>query len=51
VGKRSIVAAGSVVTHDVPSFTIVAGNPAKAIKQIDSRDTPGSESTSDTFEQ
>lgn len=31
VGRKSIVGAGSVVTHDVPDFTIVAGNPARAI--------------------
>ncbi|MEZ4888275.1 MAG: acyltransferase [Chitinophagales bacterium] len=33
IGKNSIVAAGSVVTKDVPFYTIVAGNPAKPIKQ------------------
>jgi acetyltransferase-like isoleucine patch superfamily enzyme len=33
VGKHAIVAAGSVVTKDVPSYSIVAGNPAKIIKQ------------------
>ncbi len=32
VGKHSIVAAGSVVTKDVPPFTIVGGNPAKPLK-------------------
>lgn len=32
VGKGSIVAAGSVVTKDVPPFSIVAGNPAQVIK-------------------
>ena len=32
IHKNSIVAAGSVVTKDVPSFTIVGGNPAKIIK-------------------
>ncbi|MEI6088440.1 MAG: acyltransferase [Bacteroidota bacterium] len=32
IGRHSIVAAGSVVTKDVAPFTIVAGNPAKAIK-------------------
>ena len=31
IGKGAIVAAGSVVTKDVPDFTIVAGNPAKKI--------------------
>jgi len=33
IGKHSIVAAGSVVTKDVPDYTIVAGNPAKGLKQ------------------
>lgn len=34
IGKRSIVAAGAVVTKDVPEYTIVAGNPAKVIKNL-----------------
>lgn len=33
VGNNSIVAAGSLVTKDVPNNCIVAGNPAKVIKQ------------------
>ena len=33
VGKHSIVAAGSVVTRDVPPYSVVAGNPARIIKQ------------------
>ena len=33
IGKHSIVAACSVVNKDVPPFSIVAGNPAKVIKQ------------------
>lgn len=32
IGKGSIIAAGSVVTKDVPSNTLVAGNPAKIVK-------------------
>ncbi|GGZ19753.1 hypothetical protein GCM10007049_10360 [Echinicola pacifica] len=32
IGKGSVVAAGSVVTKDVPPYSIVAGNPAKIIK-------------------
>lgn len=32
VGRSSIIAAGSVVTKDVPPFTLVAGCPAKVIK-------------------
>ena len=34
IGKGSIVAAGSVVTKDVPDFTLVSGNPAKIIKNL-----------------
>ena len=33
IGKGSIVAAGAVVTKDVPPHSIAAGNPAKIIKQ------------------
>lgn len=32
VGKGSVVAAGSIVTKDVPPYSIVAGNPARIIK-------------------
>lgn len=32
IGDGSVVAAGSVVTKDVPPFSIVGGNPAKVIK-------------------
>ena len=35
VGKGSIVALGAVVTKDVPPYTVVAGNPAKVVKQLD----------------
>ncbi|KAA6224699.1 MULTISPECIES: sugar O-acetyltransferase [unclassified Campylobacter] len=34
IGDNSIIAAGSVVTKDVPENVIVAGNPARIIKQI-----------------
>lgn len=34
IGNRSIVAAQAVVTRDVPSDTIVAGSPARVIRQI-----------------
>jgi acetyltransferase-like isoleucine patch superfamily enzyme len=34
VGENAVVAAGSVVTKDVPNNTIVAGVPAKHVKDI-----------------
>jgi acetyltransferase-like isoleucine patch superfamily enzyme len=34
IGENSVVAAGSVVTKDVPANTIVAGVPAKFVKNI-----------------
>jgi len=35
IGKHSVVAGGSVVTKDVPPYSIVAGNPARIIKYYD----------------
>ena len=34
VGKHAVVAAGSIVTKNVPPYTVVAGNPAKVVKQF-----------------
>jgi len=34
IGENAIVGAGSVVTHNVPPNTIVAGNPAKILRSI-----------------
>lgn len=36
IGKAAIVGAGAVVTHDVPPFAIVAGNPARVIRYVKS---------------
>ena len=34
IGKRCQIGAGSVVTKDIPPFSIAVGNPAKVIKQF-----------------
>jgi len=33
IGDGAVIGAGSVVTKDVPSFAVMAGNPARIIKQ------------------
>jgi dTDP-4-amino-4,6-dideoxygalactose transaminase/acetyltransferase-like isoleucine patch superfamily enzyme len=38
IGENAIVGAGSVVTKDVPANTIVAGNPAKVLRILPTRD-------------
>ncbi len=37
VGKGSVVAAGAVVTVDIPENVVVAGTPARIIKEIDDK--------------
>ncbi|WP_088104927.1 2,3,4,5-tetrahydropyridine-2,6-dicarboxylate N-acetyltransferase [Halalkalibacter urbisdiaboli] len=37
VGKGAVVAAGAVVIEDVPPNTVVAGTPARVIKEIDEK--------------
>ena len=35
IGDRSVIGAGSVVVHDVPAAKVVAGNPARIIRELD----------------
>ncbi|KKQ46239.1 MAG: Transferase hexapeptide repeat containing protein [Candidatus Moranbacteria bacterium GW2011_GWC2_37_8] len=35
IGNRAVIAAGSIVTRDVPDDAMVAGNPAVIVKMID----------------
>lgn len=35
IGDNSVIGAGSVVTHDIPSNVVAVGNPCKVIKEID----------------
>lgn len=36
IGENSVVAAGAVVVRDVPANVVVAGNPARVVKELDS---------------
>lgn len=35
IGRGVTIGAGSVVTKDIPAFSVVAGNPARVIRRID----------------
>ena len=35
LGEGCMVAAGSVVTHDVEPYTLVMGNPARPVDRVD----------------
>ena len=37
VGKGASCSGGAVVTEDVPPYTVVAGTPARVIKEIDEK--------------
>lgn len=35
IGKKAVIGAGSVVTRDIPSYSIAVGNPCKVIKSFE----------------
>lgn len=39
IGKGAVIGAGSVVTRDIPSGTLAAGNPCKVIRKITEEDS------------
>jgi acetyltransferase-like isoleucine patch superfamily enzyme len=50
IGKNAVVGAGSVVTKDVPPYSVVVGNPARVVKQYNF-DTQRWEKTNPTLSQ
>ena len=37
IGDRAVIGAGAIVTHDVPSDSVAAGNPAKIVKYFQNK--------------
>jgi acetyltransferase-like isoleucine patch superfamily enzyme len=40
IGEGALIGAGSVVTHDIPAYTVAYGNPAKPVKHVDELPCP-----------
>ena len=40
IGQGALVAMGAVVAHDVPDYTLVAGNPARVVKKLPKPSNP-----------
>ena len=38
IGDNTVIGAGSVVTHDIPAWTIAAGNPCRVLRKITEED-------------
>ena len=36
IGKHCVIGANSVVTHDIPDYSVAVGSPAKIIRRYDS---------------
>jgi UDP-2-acetamido-3-amino-2,3-dideoxy-glucuronate N-acetyltransferase len=49
IGEYAMVAAGSVVTRDVPPYTLVMGNPARQVSKIDRAGNRLGEGTEGSF--
>lgn len=41
IGDESVIGAGSVVTHDIPSGVIAVGNPCRVLRKITEKDKVG----------
>ncbi|MDD5869530.1 MAG: DapH/DapD/GlmU-related protein, partial [Succinatimonas sp.] len=39
IGSNSVIGAGSVVTHDIPSGVVAVGNPCKVLREITEKDS------------
>ncbi len=40
IGDRAVIGAGSVVTHDIPSGVVAAGNPCRVLRAVDEKPVP-----------
>lgn len=40
IGANSVIGAGSVVTRDIPAWSVAVGNPCRAVKTITEEDRP-----------
>jgi len=40
IGEGALIGAGSVVTHDIPAFTVAYGNPARPIRSVEALPCP-----------
>jgi acetyltransferase-like isoleucine patch superfamily enzyme len=41
IGRRSVIGANSVVTSDVPAFSVAAGSPARVLRAVGYAESPG----------